>query len=47
VVHCHTAHIACKFDKLISKVDKRTGNIVEGGLKFLKNGEAAIVKMVP
>ena len=25
VLDCHTAHIACKFDELQSKIDRRTG----------------------
>merc|ERR1712156_925499 len=27
VLDCHTAHIACRFDKIRSKVDKRTGAV--------------------
>merc|ERR1711915_245372 len=30
VLDCHTAHIACKFDTLREKVDKRTGAVVGG-----------------
>merc|ERR1739847_43112 len=29
VLDCHTCHIACKFQKLRSKVDKRTGAVTE------------------
>jgi len=47
VLDCHTAHIACKFDTLIEKIDRRTGKSVEASPKFLKSGDAAIVKMVP
>jgi len=47
VVDCHTSHIACKFDTLLSKVDRRSGAVIEEEPKELKNGEAAIVKMVP
>merc|ERR1712137_137242 len=28
VLDCHTAHIACKFDKIRSKIDKRTGKVM-------------------
>jgi len=48
VLDCHTAHIACKFAEILSGVDKRTGKVLEGEApKFLKNGDAAIVKLVP
>jgi len=47
VLDCHTAHIACKFAELIEKIDRRTGKSVEQSPKFIKSGDAAIVKMVP
>merc|ERR1719450_729191 len=47
VLDCHTAHIACKFDTLIEKIDRRTGKKLEDEPKFIKSGDAAIVKMVP
>ncbi|KAK7679785.1 translation elongation factor EF-1 alpha [Cerrena zonata] len=47
VLDCHTAHIACKFDTLIEKIDRRTGKKLEENPKFVKSGDAAIVKMVP
>jgi elongation factor 1-alpha len=47
VLDCHTAHIACKFAELLQKIDRRTGKSVEDSPKFIKSGDAAIVKMVP
>jgi elongation factor 1-alpha len=47
VLDCHTAHIACKFAELLQKIDRRTGKSVEDAPKFIKSGDAAIVKMVP
>jgi len=47
VLDCHTSHIACKFDKLLSKIDRRTGKEIEAEPKEIKNQEAAIVMMVP
>ncbi|KAE8843110.1 hypothetical protein HRS9139_02407 [Pyrenophora teres f. teres] len=47
VLDCHTAHIACKFSELLEKIDRRTGKSVENSPKFIKSGDAAIVKMVP
>jgi len=47
VLDCHTAHIACKFTKLIRSLDKRTGAIKEEDPKSIKNGDASIVELTP
>jgi len=47
VLDCHTAHIACKFNKLLSLIDKRNGKAIEANPKSVKSGQAAIVEMVP
>uniref|UniRef100_F6ZIF2 Elongation factor 1-alpha n=1 Tax=Ciona intestinalis TaxID=7719 RepID=F6ZIF2_CIOIN len=47
VLDCHTAHIACKFDELHEKVDRRSGKKLEDNPVFIKTGDAAFVKMVP
>jgi elongation factor 1-alpha len=47
VLDCHTAHIACKFQALLTLIDKRTGKKVEDNPKFMKSGQAGIVEMVP
>merc|ERR1712045_272123 len=47
VLDCHTAHIACKFAEIKEKVDRRTGKSTENEPKFIKSGDAAIVKLIP
>merc|ERR1712134_231492 len=47
VLDCHTSHIACKFNELQVKMDKRSGKKLEDNPKFLKNGEAGLVNLVP
>ena len=47
VLDCHTAHIACKFAEIESKNDRRPGKEIEKEPKFIKNGDAAIVRMAP
>jgi len=47
VLDCHTAHIACKFSELTTKIDRRTGKEIEANPKFVKSGDSCIVKMVP
>lgn len=47
VLDCHTSHIACKFDELLQKLDKRTGKVAEENPTMVKNNDAAIVKLVP
>ncbi|XP_069751801.1 elongation factor 1-alpha 1-like [Narcine bancroftii] len=47
VLDCHTAHIACKFNELREKIDRRSGKKLEDFPKFVKSGDAAIVDMIP
>ena len=47
VLDCHTAHIACKFADLKQKIDKRSGKVTEENPKFVKNGEAAMIQLIP
>jgi elongation factor 1-alpha len=47
VLDCHTAHIACKFAELLEKVDRRSGKSVEDQPKFIKSGDACMVKLLP
>jgi elongation factor 1-alpha len=47
VLDCHTAHIACKFNEIKEKVDRRSGKKLEDFPKFVKSGDAAIVELVP
>jgi len=47
VLDCHTAHIACKFQKIRDKIDKRTGKSTEENPSAIKTGDAAMVELVP
>jgi len=47
VLDCHTAHIACKFEELEKKIDRRSGKVLEEYPKMVKSGDAAMVRMVP
>jgi len=49
VLDCHVSHVACKFEKLISKIDRRNGKEIDAEieLKLIKNQEAALVELVP
>jgi len=47
VVDCHTSHVACKFEKLISIVDRRTGKEIQADPEEIKNNESAIVQLIP
>lgn len=47
VLDCHTAHIAVKFKEITTKIDRRSGKELEKSPKFIKNGDAAFVEMVP
>merc|ERR1712055_483417 len=47
VLDCHTAHIACKFEEIKEKVDRRSGKKMEDFPKSVKSGDAAIVELAP
>jgi len=47
VLDCHTAHIACKFEELEQKIDRRSGKKLEDNPKEVKSGDSAIIKLVP
>ncbi|CAH8476893.1 unnamed protein product [Schistosoma intercalatum] len=47
VLDCHTAHVACKFSEITEKLDRRSGKVIEENPKFIKNSDAANVKLVP
>lgn len=47
VLDCHTAHVACKFANIETKMDRRSGKTLEENPKNIKSGDAAMVKLVP
>ncbi len=47
VFHIHTAQLSCTLTELQKKLDPKTGQEKESNPKFLKAGDAAIVKVVP
>jgi len=47
VLDCHTAHIACKFSDIQTKIDRRSGKELEKSPKNIKSGDAAMIVLVP
>jgi elongation factor 1-alpha len=47
VFHAYTSQVACTFEALVAKLDKKTGGVAEENPKFLKSGDAAIVELRP
>jgi len=47
VFHIHTAQVACRIEKILQKIDPRTGQVVEENPQFIKTGDAALVEVVP
>jgi len=47
VLDCHTAHIACKFEEIKEKIDRRSGKKLEDNPKFVKSGDACMAVLVP
>ena len=47
VFDCHSAHIACRFDKLIQRIDRRHGKKVTENPEWIQKDDAAVVEVVP
>ncbi len=47
VFHMHTSQLSCSFTELQKKLDPKTGQVKEENPKFLKTGDAAIIKVTP
>lgn len=47
VFHMHTAQISCTVTELVKTLDTKSGGTKEDNPKFLKTGDAAIVKIKP
>merc|ERR1711937_219244 len=44
VLDCHTAHIACRFNEMLTKIDRRSGKVIEESPAKIKSGDAATVQ---
>ena len=47
VFHIHTNQIACQIIEIVKKIDPATGQVIAEHPDFIKNGDAAIVKIKP
>ncbi|MDQ5868346.1 MAG: translation elongation factor EF-1 subunit alpha, partial [Thermoproteota archaeon] len=47
VLHAHTAQVAATLSEFVAKIDPKTGGATEDKPKFLKTGDAAIVRIKP
>lgn len=47
VLHAHTAQVAATISEFVAKIDPKTGGTLEEKPKFLKTGDAAIVRIKP
>lgn len=47
VIDCHTAHVSCSFHDIKSKMDRKTGKVLEENPEFVKQGDACMVEMLP
>ena len=47
VFHIHTAQVACQITEIVHKIDPKSGEKMPDKVDFLKNGDAAIVKIKP
>jgi elongation factor 1-alpha len=47
VFHLHTAQVACQITEIVKKINPATGETIAENPDFIKNGDAAIVKIKP
>ena len=47
VFHLHTAQVACQITEIVKKINPATGETLAENPDFIKNGDAAIVKIKP
>ncbi|KAK8890265.1 Elongation factor 1-alpha [Tritrichomonas musculus] len=47
VFDCHTAHVACKFAKLVQRIDRRHGKKVTEDPEWIQKDDAAVVVIEP
>ena len=47
VFHIHTAQVACQIMAIEKKLDPATGQVIQENPDFIKNGDAAIIKVKP
>ncbi len=47
VFHINTAHVAGMIEEILKKIDPRTGEVVEENPDFIKQGDAAVIKVKP
>jgi elongation factor 1-alpha len=47
VIHAHTAQVAATFTEIVSKIDSRTGEVIQEKPDFIKQGDSAIVRFTP
>lgn len=47
VFHIHTAQVACQITAIIKKLNPATGETIQENPDFIKNGDAAVVKIKP
>lgn len=47
VFHIHTAQVACQVTQIVKKLNPATGEVLAENPDFIKNGDAAIIKVKP
>ncbi len=47
VFHIHTAQVACQITQILKKLNPATGEVLAENPDFIKNGDAAVIKVKP
>jgi elongation factor 1-alpha len=46
-LHVHTARVTCRFEKILTKLDPKTGRTIEKTPAYLRSGEAGVTEIRP
>ena len=47
IIDCGCNHVTCKFEEILTRNDRKTGEVIEKNPESIKNGDCAYVRMVP
>lgn len=47
IIDCGCNHVTCKFEEIMTRNDRKTGEVIEKNPESIKNGDCAYVRMVP
>ena len=47
VIDCHTAHVSCQVTRILEKIDRMSGKVIESNPQFIKEGDTCRLELTP